>query len=135
MMVEIRKKILKILRTVRAILPLPKPSRFSHPRRRRRTRRTRDQARHAHRAVESASLLRRPTAGVFAARRENHPEANFAARIVQRQSAATAAANAERSITLPAIVNGQIMPGGVDRFRFQPRAKASSWSWRPARAN
>ena len=27
----------------------------------------------------------------------------------------------ETTITLPAVVNGQIMPGGVDRFRFQAR--------------
>ncbi len=27
----------------------------------------------------------------------------------------------EMTITLPAVVNGQIMPGGVDRYRFQAR--------------
>jgi hypothetical protein len=32
-----------------------------------------------------------------------------------------AAAPTEMNITLPAIVNGQILPGGVDRFRFQAR--------------
>jgi len=30
-------------------------------------------------------------------------------------------AQAERRVTLPAIVNGQILPGGVDRFRFTAR--------------
>ena len=33
----------------------------------------------------------------------------------------SAAAPTEMNITLPAIVNGQIMPGGVDRYRFQAR--------------
>ena len=32
-----------------------------------------------------------------------------------------AVAPTEMSITLPAIVNGQILPGGVDRYRFQAR--------------
>ena len=38
----------------------------------------------------------------------------------------------EARISLPAIVNGQIMPGGVDRYDFSAR-KASSWSSPPAR--
>ena len=32
-----------------------------------------------------------------------------------------AVASTETNITLPAIVNGQILPGGVDRYRFQAR--------------
>ena len=32
-----------------------------------------------------------------------------------------AVAPTEMNITLPAIVNGQILPGGVDRYRFQAR--------------
>ena len=36
-------------------------------------------------------------------------------------------------VTLPAVVNGRILPGEVDRVRF-PRAKASASSWSPAPA-
>ena len=32
-----------------------------------------------------------------------------------------AVAPTEMNITLPAVVNGQILPGGVDRYRFQAR--------------
>ena len=35
--------------------------------------------------------------------------------------AQTAAAPVESRIVLPCVVNGQIMPGGVDRYRFQAR--------------
>ena len=40
----------------------------------------------------------------------------------------------EMSITLPAVVNGQILPGDVDRFRFRP-AKGKHWSSPPLRGS
>ncbi len=38
-----------------------------------------------------------------------------------RRSRPAASREPEMNITLPAVVNGQIMPGGVDRYRFQAR--------------
>jgi hypothetical protein len=38
-----------------------------------------------------------------------------------RKPASGATSEAEPEITLPAVVNGQITPGGVDRYRFQAR--------------
>jgi len=35
------------------------------------------------------------------------------------------------NITLPAVVNGQIMPGGVDRYRFQALEVSDWWSRSP----
>ena len=34
----------------------------------------------------------------------------------------------EMSITLPATINGQILPGGEDRFRFPARGGSDWWS-------
>jgi len=35
------------------------------------------------------------------------------------------------NITLPATVNGQTLPGGVDRYRFQARQGMGLVSWPP----
>ena len=55
------------------------------------------------------------------------PEAEAEHRTRRRQTAARrlepqhGTTEPEMNITLPAVVNGQIMPGGVDRYRFQAR--------------
>ena len=46
-------------------------------------------------------------------------EANFRQRRLNNEQKAVAPT--EMNITLPAVVNGQILPGGVDRYRFQAR--------------
>jgi hypothetical protein len=55
-------------------------------------------------------------------KREEKPSSELATLRQRRFSnAAKAVAPTEMSITLPAIVNGQTLPGGVDRYRFQAR--------------
>jgi hypothetical protein len=52
---------------------------------------------------------------------KTYPEANFVRELFNGNPPATAAANAERRVSLPAVVNGQIMPGQIDRIRFSAR--------------
>jgi hypothetical protein len=52
---------------------------------------------------------------------KTYPEANFVRELFNGNPPATAAANAERRVSLPAVVNGQIMPGQIDRIRFAAR--------------
>jgi hypothetical protein len=49
-------------------------------------------------------------------------ESNFLRQLDPSAATAAAAASLPRRIAIPGVVNGQIMPGAVDRYRFEARA-------------
>jgi hypothetical protein len=48
---------------------------------------------------------------------------------VREQKAKTDIAPKEQAVTLPTVINGQIMPGRRGPVPVPPRARGSRWSW------